>query len=652
MDKKYLIILILVALGVYANTLANGFIWDDEDLILEDRYIKDIKYAGYLFTPEYWKQNFVAHEGRYRPLRALTFIVDWNLWKKNPIGYHLTNMILNLVAVLSVYFLAQNLFADGIKSFFSALIFAVHPVHTESVCWIKNRTDILMTIFFVLGVAWFIGSVRRWQSNETPSADTLSTRNNGLMVGIMFILALLGKEAAITMPVVLMAYLLLAERENFGSSVKKLWLYFALSALYFVFLIVFLRTSQIKSPIDIKGNILALAQYLRLLILPYDLNAERGLVTGVDLVGPVFFAAVIYLVVKKKLYREAFALGWIFITLLPVLDVRFITSRPIAEQRLYLPSVGLCLLAGSTLSRKIWSRILLIGIIMTFTGITFARNFDWKDSVRFWEKTVEQSPDSARAWHNLGVGYERSNDWAKAVAMYEKSILLNKTMALPYISIGNIAYNSGNPSVAEQFFNQALGVSPDSVEAKKGLARVMMAKGDLTKAMEIYRQILSVEPANTEVLNAYGVVLWQSGKKEQAREVFDKVSQLEPENTASLYNLARMYQEENEIADSVRIYEKILQIEPTNADALNNLGIAYLMSDEKDKAEEIFKNLVAIKPDYYPAHYNLGNIYFDKKLYLEALAEFTRVKEIKPDHRMAKLKIEEIKKLVSKNEYK
>jgi tetratricopeptide (TPR) repeat protein len=74
------------------------------------------------------------------------------------------------------------------------------------------------------------------------------------------------------------------------------------------------------------------------------------------------------------------------------------------------------------------------------------------------------------------------------------------------------------------------------------------------------------------------------------------------------------------------------------------------MSDEKDKAEEIFKNLVAVKPDYYPAHYNLGNIYFDKKLYLEALAEFTRVKEIKPDHRMARLKIEEIKKLVSKNE--
>lgn len=637
LNKYGLIILLLVSILVYINILVNGFIWDDEDLIMEDRFIHSPRYIGYLFSPKYWKQDFVAHKGHYRPLRAVTFVAEWRLWGKNPVGYHLTNLILNLVAVLGVYYLGQILFAgDDIKSFFSALLFAVHPGHSESICWIKNRTDILMTLFYVLAIGLFV---------KYNKMKNLSVKNL-FIVGVLFILSLLSKEAAITFPLIVAAYLLIIEKETFGETLKKVLPFVIISALFLLFLITDLRTAQLKSPLDIKANFLALTQYLRILILPYDLNAERALVTGIDLIGPVFFAAVIYLVIKKKLYQEGFMALWVLITLIPALDIRFITSRPIAEQRLYLPSVGLCLLAGSVMSKKLWSRILLILVVVGFSVITFARNFDWRDSVKFWQKTVKQSPDSPRAWHNLGVGYERVGNFQYAVNMYEKAILLDPRQSESYVAIGNIAYNTNRLDIAESMFRKAIENSPESLSARYGLAKVFLDKKNFSDAERLYNEILELKPNEMDALNALGVIYSMKGAKEKAKAMFLEVLKIDEKNTEALYNLAGLYRNEGDLQKAKETYERVIKIDYRNADALNNLGVIALIEGRSDDAAEIFKKVVKQKPDYYPAHYNLGEYYYDKKMYLNALAEFARVLELKPDHQQAKLKKEKLKNLV------
>ncbi len=642
-------ILIVVAVIVYINTLANGFIWDDEDLIMEDKYIKSPQYIGYLFTPQYWKKDFVAHEGRFRPLRALTFVAEWQIWKKNPVGYHLTNLLLNLAAVFGVYYLAQILFnGESVKSFFSALLFAVHPVHTESVAWIKNRTDILMTIFYVLAAGLFIRYFKM---------KNLSLRNY-FVVSVLFVLALLSKEAAITLPLVLGAYIWIIGKETEGDSlsatgglkmtVKKIIPLVVLSVVFLGFIIWGLRASQLKSPIDIKANFLVLAQYLRLLVLPYDLNAERALVTGIDLIGPVFFATVIYLVVRKKLYLEMFALLWILITLLPALDIRFITSRPIAEQRLYLPSVGLCLLAGSQMSPKLWSRILLILIIVSFSGITFARNFDWRDSVRFWEKTVRQSPTSARAWNNLGLSYERQGNISGAINSYRSSILLKPDSEYGYINLANLLFNVGQYSEAKQLYEKLLSITPRNSDARFGLAKVYLQLKMADKSAAIYSEILTENPMDINARNARGVIYLIKGKAELAEKDFEEVLRIDNENTDALYNLAQVYQREQKWERAVECYQHILEIDPEDLNAKNNLGIIYDITGRTDESQKIFQEIVRQSPGFYQAHYNLGNLYLRQKKYLEALAAFRRVLEIKPGHTQALKMVGELKKIIEK----
>ncbi|HLD30338.1 MAG TPA: glycosyltransferase family 39 protein, partial [bacterium] len=186
--KSLLLLLILSTVLVYGSTLFNGFVWDDFGLILEDPLVKTDDFSG-IFSRKYYSLQPEEERGRFRPVRHFTFILDHWLYGENAWGYHLTNLFLHAVNVLLVYIVAGLLFKTNTAALLGALLFAVHPVHVESVAWVKNRSDLLCSIFFLVSV---------WSLFKLKGSKKI------IAVSVSFLLAFLSKETAAVLPALLM----------------------------------------------------------------------------------------------------------------------------------------------------------------------------------------------------------------------------------------------------------------------------------------------------------------------------------------------------------------------------------------------------------------------------------------------------------------
>ncbi|OGS27371.1 MAG: hypothetical protein A2297_05025 [Elusimicrobia bacterium RIFOXYB2_FULL_48_7] len=648
MNKNLILILglVVVSAGVYMNTLKNEFMWDDEQLIQEDRCLKSFEYIGYIFTPKYWKTDFSGYEKRYRPLRALTFMAERALWGETVAGYHVTNIVLNSLVVFILYILLKKITGNLWGSFFGALIFAVHPVHTEAVTWIKNRTDILCCLFMLLSFWLFLNKEEKTGKNAVFY---------WLFSLISFVLALLSKEMALMFPALLSLYLLTIGRTGIQAVMKKTAHLWAISLAYFIFLYFVLKRN---TPANVSGfdflYMLGVAgQYIRLLFSPFNLQTERTFVYPVDYIFlGLFITALIFVFIKKEM-KALFSFGWILTSMLPVVYVEPLISRPIAEQRLYIPSIGIALLLAGylTLSDSFsWklTNALAIGVVsgiaVVFSWLTLVRNTNWETPVKFWALTVSQSP-GFRSYNNLGVAYEKAGAIDYAIKEYNSALEVYPGSTDVRYNLGVAYYKKGDSKTALEVFESILKEEPENAFALKSVAKIYEDKGDYITALEKYSEAAKLSPYDFISLNSIGVICTRLGKFSEAEKNFLEALKNNPGSDLIYYNLGLLYHMSKRLEEAAVMYEKTLRYNKENTDAMNNLGILYDMLGEKEKAVTWFKKAIDRDPGYFQAHYNLGNSYFEKEMYPEALGEFSRVLELNPGHKPAKEKIEKIKKI-------
>ena len=252
------VLLLVICLVAFANTLPNDFMWDDPYLIAENPYLRDYTNIPLFFTPYYWDTMHPYADGQalYRPLRTLTFAIDYHFWGLNPAGYHLTNLLLHMINVTLVFFLVSVMDRRltgarrtpvSVRSalmrlpFLTAVLFAIHPIHTESVTYIKNRSDLLSFLFFVSAVLLFI----EYRPPLSLARRLLMTAGSWLC----FALALLSKEMALTLPAVLVLFIAcFTDRPDRGRALVRVLPYglLALLALWF--------RQTMLSPVDLPGT--------------------------------------------------------------------------------------------------------------------------------------------------------------------------------------------------------------------------------------------------------------------------------------------------------------------------------------------------------------------------------------------------------------
>ena len=633
--------LLLAVVGVitlvsYLNCVNNQFVFDDFHLISKNPTIRGIDKIPLLL-------GMGEKRVSYRPIRAISYAVDFSLNRKfwryfgrherhnkglNPFGYHISNLVYHMVASFLVFLVVFRLAANRRVAFLAAALFALHPVHTDSVTYLSGRRDILFTLFYLAGFYFFL-CYRRRRKSAFIIASFLA-----------YLLSLGSKEMAVTLPAVFLCYDLV---ENFPGKTNKInFAYF--KELFSAFKKVFLQSRYlysllfigalaysyykifIKSPSNQSvyygdsmlttfltvGKILF--HYIWLLLYPIRLNAdysynafplsssffEPATLFPFILLGVIGYAVLRLLINHKML---AFGVIWFFVTLLPVCHI-FPHHELLAEHYLYLPSFGFCLivafLVNSFLKRGkhdylIYSSFIIV--LLSFSIRIVDRNRDWRDELTLWEKTVKTSSQCARAHNNLGYTYVKKDMLDKGILAYEKALAIRPAYEKVHCNLGSAYRKKGELDKAILKYKEAIALKPRYAKAHHKLGNAYSKKGMLDKAILAYKKVLTITPNNAKVH----------------------------------YNLGNAYHKKGEFNKAISEYKQALLIKPIDADVHHNLGLTYNNKGMLDEAIIEYKKALSIKSYFADAHYNLGNVYIKKGMLDEAISEHVRTLDINPD---------------------
>ncbi|MBI3267828.1 MAG: hypothetical protein HYZ53_02310 [Planctomycetes bacterium] len=555
----------VLALGCYANTLGNGPVIDDAT-VLRDPSLGSLRNVGLWFSSPYWREPGTALRATarpllYRPLATLTFALDRAVSGEHLSGFHLTNACLHAAATLALFSLLQFLLGAGIVAWLAAALFAVHPVHTEAVAGLANRSEVLATMFGLLALATYASAALPRGVLRSPDEPGAASRPVGTwsrvarfaLALLLLAAALLSKESAITVPILLagleVAGLLRAsgsggtggcvEAVGFGRRVRGAVLRLAfvavVSALYLGLRSWALHDLGVGSGGGIFENravplasrvatmLCVFADYVRLLVWPHPLcadypeNAEqaallRGLLSPEVMLSAAVVASALVsslLALRRRPDLSFFGL-WFFITLLPVSNLLLPIAVVKAERLLYLASAGACVLLATVLAAGMRARgptdgrpravkCAAAGLVVLFAALTVRRNTEWSDEVTLFTPLVARRPTNQRVAHWMGTALALRGDTDGAIREFTRAAELAPGWLEPVLQRGLAWAARGEHALALADLDLALPIADRfPVQMYRGLS--LRALGHFADAREAFRLAYSTRPYDAAIL--------------------------------------------------------------------------------------------------------------------------------------------------------
>ena len=556
-------VLVFISLAIYANSLSNGFVFDDYAVIVENKHLKNFGDSlPAFFSDAYF--TIAGGEASYRPIATLSYFVIHSLAGLNPFYFHLSSVVLHALNVILVYLLLYLILGSRFKALLAGLLFACHPALTEAVDCIAFNEDLLTAVFFLLALILYVKSEVK---GAAAAAYFLSL--------LCYFCALLAKEMAITLLPILLLYDLTFRPGNGPSlfiksvlkTVKSRWLiylgYAGVSLFYLVLrFVIFTHTGDGIKPYfgDIFERLLYLPNHIfnfvKLAIAPSDLQVEylfsypQTFFEFSHLVGlaGTLGLAVFSIFVHRRHPEIFFGIWWFIITLFPVYNIIQIFN-PFAERYLYIPVIGFCLVVPVILhgifSRAITRALavnlatLLVVLVISsaYSTITIARNRDWKDGFTLWSKTVTQSPDNGIAHGSLGRAYQEQGLLTEAVAEYETAIKLMPKHYKAYYNLGVVYDQKGDFIKAQEYYQKSIAILPGFANAHFNLANLYHKQGLTADAIVHYRKLIELTPEDIEARNNLGVALAMQGNLDQALTQWQNVLKIDPANQSARDNV-------------------------------------------------------------------------------------------------------------------
>jgi tetratricopeptide (TPR) repeat protein len=615
-------LLLLVWLG-YRTSLDNGFVWDDHELVVKNSDVQTGT-LGHIFSTGAWSfqqhAENAANNNYYRPLQILTYRITAALGGLSPWPFHLASLLLHLGATLLCYAVFYKLLQSATTAFAGAAIFALHPMHVEPIDWIACSTELGCGLFLLLSFYCYLcirkGRYLAWIASL-----------------VSFLAALLWKEMAATLPLLIGAHILLLDKKR--NIVKTTAPYWGVLLLYLVLrhnaLGVF-YASQVGwtlGPAAFLTTVLQLvATYWWKLIWPVNLNAYYVFEPGsspVNLLCAVTIAAVLALIVYcyKRRPLAALACVWVFLALPPVLNVYHLGSNIFGERYLYIPSVGfalLCALLLNALPRMPATAVLVI-VLACYTWLDLRRADDWKDDYTIFSKTLQQSPRAALINRIMGdLLRTEKNDLPQAEERYQKAIALAQEstppawsqVSLAYVGLAQIYGDTNHPDHALKMLDAAQRIDPANAGAKLARAVIYAEKEDWADARPILQTILAADPTNNGALNTMGLVAWQGDHNAQAAvQYFERALNAGPTDitAASIHNnLGAIYGEQHKYEPAILNFQTAAQLDPQNPQYVTNVGNLYGMMGKPAEAKAGFERALQIQPGYPPALAGLSQL--------------------------------------------
>ena len=568
--SQLLPVILPIALGivVYINALSNGFVFDDMDTIVHNEHIKDLsKNFPAFFNLDYFK--IAQAEVSYRPIATLSYFLIYALFNLNPLAFHLTSLLLHSFNVIWVYVLVNYIQNNKKSSLIAALVFACHPVLTETVNCISYNEDLLATFFYLLALVLYIKATAKENSSDLPIY---------FFSLVSFLVALLSKEMAITLPAIIFLYdFTLRQTAKTNGFIKQTlatidrqkfyYIGFALVAIFYLALrfkiLVNPAGSFSHSRAGLFERILFLPDhlfdYIKLVLFPLNLNAEYSFAYPdrfLEFSNIFSFIVIIGITVGSFfIYKNSkgifFGIWWFIITLLPVSNLIEI-HNPIAERYLYLPLVGFCIVISilinavprrSALTKSknpaLLKYSILIGLLIFYSLVTVTRNPVWKDNFSVWANTVEKSPDNPIVHGGLGLAYQQRGFLDEAIEEFTTAIELGPNMAKSHYNLGRVYQEKGLFENAIDAYKKAVELNPGYTDAYFNLANIYMRLQLRKDAVYAYRKVIELDPADLEAYNNLGVAYAMQGEIDRAVGLWQKVLEIDPDNQNAKNNISK-----------------------------------------------------------------------------------------------------------------
>ena len=697
-------ILLIIALPLIAflNTLDNTFVYDDVFTITDNYFIRDWGNFSAFFTDDYFKYS---GEATFRPVVTLSYFIDYSLWHLNPAGFHLTNILLHAVNVVLVYLLVSAVSGSSTASFLTSILFALHPVLTETVNGISYREDILATTFFLGSILLFIQSaIVRLSAHDKVRNPQSKIHYYFLYILALFsyLLALCSKEMAITLPlIVFLLDWLLGDKSRIKKNTIKYYIGFILVSGFYLFL----RFVWFHNPVEKQltypdnsflVNLLTMPKifcsYIKLLFFPISFNAEYIIAHTKTPCAATFILGMIFLsvigVITYKFYNHSrrlfFFMLWFFVTLAPMMNIMPIANI-MAERYLYLPSVGFCAILAYILI-EIWRQIY---VFILFKNTPHPNPLPQGERELFsllppfsdnhltstpllmeGEGGDDKFPSSFVNKRFLGISplfktvlitcmvlilvipyslatIKRNKIWINPFIFWSKTVEDSPNSSRAHNNLGMIYLQKDKTDLAICEFQASITIESDP-EYHHNLGMAYQKKGMKEEALQEYYRVLAVNPDSALTHNNMGNILIDKGRFDEGILKFKEAIRLKPSYYDAHYNLGLVYFKKGLLDASIGEFELAIHYEPDHAEAHSCLGTAYANKGQFDKAILEIEEAIRQKPNYPNAYKNLGLIYLNyKKDIQKALYCFNEFLRLDPQNREAEKTRKTIEELQS-----
>ena len=584
--------LIAANVVVYAPVWHHDFInFDDPSYVTENPHV-----LGGLTWPAVRWAFSTGYMSNWHPLTWLSHMLDVQLYGVNPGPHHLTNLVLHIVNSILLFGLLHRMTGALGRSAFVAALFAIHPLHVESVAWVAERKDVLSTLFWMLALWAYLEYLRQPRLGRY------------LVMLLLFALGLMAKPMLVTFPFILLLldYWPLG-RVAFGgapaSSARKTRS---------------LVAELVREKLPLFGLVLASSvvtfmvqqrqgAIVGLDLLPWDRRVANALVSYFAYIGKMFLPTrlavfypyprsipawlaigallgliVISIVMIRAGRRYAYLpIGWFWylVTLIPVIGVVQTGLQSMADRYTYVPLIGLFIIMAwgipelfvhwpyHRIALPVAAALVIAACIITARGQVGY----WRSSNALWAHSLEVTPDNFFAHYNLGIALPPQGRASEAIAQYSDVLRLN-----PYYA-----------------------------EAYNGLGVVLAGEEKFSEAVAQYDEALRLRPDYAQAHYNLGVALAALGKDDEAIAQYSAAVRLDPDYVAAHYNLGNALVRQRRGSEAITQYLEVIRLKPNDAEAHNNLGVALTNQGKDSDAIVQYSEALRLKPDYAAAHYNL-----------------------------------------------
>jgi tetratricopeptide (TPR) repeat protein len=598
--------LFLITLLAYAPVYRFGFVnFDDPDYVSRNPHVR----GGFTSDGVAWAVTS-TEAANWFPATRLSHLLDAEVFGLQPGGHHFSNALLHALATVLLFAFLHAATGAAWHSAFVAMVFALHPLHVESVAWISERKDVLSAFFWFLALWSYV-------------------RRHYWLTLLAFCLGLMSKPMVVTLPFVLFLLDVWPLRQPLRSALRVKIPLLGLSAASAIatYLVqtgggAVREVGQFPLGLRVENAVVSYATYIVKMFWPSRLSVfypyPRELPAWQVGLSALLLAGVSLLVLRERRSRPYLAVGWLWYlgTLVPVIGLIQVGAQARADRYMYLPMVGLSIMLAWGLREMLPGKAAISGAVAVFLGCAVlceAQIQHWRNSETLFRHALDVTSGNYLAHHNLGAALAEEGRFPEAIQQYQAALEIEPDAANVQTDYGNALARSGRAEEAIAHYQAALRVLPDSPVTHNDLANALAATpGRMPQAIAEYQTALRLKPDYEEARNNLalaqsngaemqyntGVELARSGKPEVAILHFEEALRIKPDYVDAHNNLGVVLAGAGRVQEAIPHFEAALRIDPNSADAHVNLGIALSgIHGRMPEAIRHFEAALRIKPD-------------------------------------------------------